>query len=53
MFDRRRARDLTQRTFTSEIETTRAAIGWTPEVSLRDGMAGTVEWYREHGWLTR
>lgn len=52
-FDRRRARDLTQRTFTSEIETTRAAIGWTPEVSLREGMAETVEWYREQGWLTR
>lgn len=52
-FDRRRARDLTLRTFTSEIETTRAAIGWTPMVSLRQGMAGTVAWYRERGWLTR
>jgi nucleoside-diphosphate-sugar epimerase len=53
IFDRRRARDLTQRTFTSEIESTRAAIGWTPEVSLREGMAGTVAWYREQGWLSR
>jgi nucleoside-diphosphate-sugar epimerase len=53
VFDRRRARDLTQRTFTSEIESTRAAIGWAPEVSLREGMAGTVDWYREQGWLSR
>jgi nucleoside-diphosphate-sugar epimerase len=53
VFDRRRARDLTLRTFTSEIETTRAAIGWTPEVSLREGMGETVEWYREQGWMTR
>ncbi|MFW6089003.1 MAG: NAD-dependent epimerase/dehydratase family protein [Gemmatimonadota bacterium] len=50
-FDRRRARDLTRRTFTSEIESTRRALGWTPETSLREGMAATVEWYREHGWL--
>lgn len=53
VFDRRRARDLTRRTFTSEIESTRAAIGWTPEVSLKEGMAGTVAWYREQGWLSR
>lgn len=53
VFDRRRARDLTQRTFTSEIESTRSAIGWSPEVSLREGMAGTVAWYREQGWLSR
>ncbi len=50
-FDRRRARDLTRRTFTSDIERTRRALGWTPETSLRAGMAATVEWYREHGWL--
>lgn len=50
-FDRRRARDLTLRTFTSDIDETRRTLGWTPETSLREGMAATVEWYREHGWL--
>ena len=50
-FDRRRARDLTRRTFTSDIDETRRALGWTPETSLREGMAATVKWYREHGWL--
>lgn len=50
-FDRRRARDLTLRAFTSGIDATRQILGWTPEISLREGMARTVEWYREHGWL--
>ena len=50
-FDRRRARDLARRTFTSDIDETRRALDWTPETSLRDGMAATVDWYREHGWL--
>jgi CDP-glucose 4,6-dehydratase len=26
----------------------RGLTGWRPEVSLRDGLAHTVEWYREH-----
>ncbi len=26
----------------------RELTGWRPEVSLRDGLAHTVEWYREH-----
>lgn len=50
-FDRRRARDLTRRNFTSDIEETRRALGWAPETSLREGMAVTVRWYREYGWL--
>ena len=53
IFDRRRARDLTLRSFTSEIDLTRRALGWSPETSLRDGMAETVDWYRRHGWLNR
>lgn len=52
-FDRRRARDLTRRSFTADIEVTTRALGWTPEVSLREGMARTVDWYRAQGWLKR
>ncbi|MEK6277323.1 MAG: NAD-dependent epimerase/dehydratase family protein [Actinomycetota bacterium] len=26
----------------------REATGWRPEVDLRDGLARTIEWYREH-----
>lgn len=53
VFDRRRARDLTQRSFTTEIDTTRRALGWVPEVDLREGMVDTVAWYRDQGWLER
>ena len=52
-FDRRRARDLTKRSFTPDIEPTRRALGWTPDLDLDEGMAETVAWYREHGWLER
>lgn len=53
VFDRRRARDLTRRSFTSSIEDTRRALGWSPKISLREGMAETVRWYRDQGWLKR
>lgn len=52
VFDRRRARDLTRRTFTADIDGTSAALGWTPAVGIGEGMSQTVAWYREHGWLT-
>lgn len=29
----------------------RVELGFAPEVELSDGLARTVEWYREHGWL--
>jgi dihydroflavonol-4-reductase len=29
----------------------RQEIGYTPRVSLRDGIARTLNWYREQGWL--
>lgn len=27
---------------------TRAELGWAPEISLDEGLAGTVDWYRAH-----
>lgn len=27
------------------------ATGWRPRIGLQDGLAGTVGWYRAHGWL--
>jgi nucleoside-diphosphate-sugar epimerase len=51
VFDRRRARDLTRRAFTSGIEETSGTLGWAPTTSLREGLAETVDWYREHGWV--
>ena len=29
----------------------KAEIGYAPRVGLRDGIAGTLAWYREAGWL--
>lgn len=30
---------------------TRADLRWTPQVSLREGLKLTADWYRENGWL--
>jgi nucleoside-diphosphate-sugar epimerase len=29
----------------------RAELGFTPRIGLRDGLAETVRWYRQEGWL--
>ena len=34
-----------------DISRARAEIGYAPQVSLRDGIRRTLEWYRGHGWL--
>ena len=34
-----------------DISRARAEIGYTPQVTLRDGISRTLAWYREHGWL--
>jgi nucleoside-diphosphate-sugar epimerase len=52
VFDRRRATDLTQVTWTCDIETTKRTLNWEPVVNLHTGMVETAAWYAEHGWLT-
>ena len=32
-------------------EKARAAVGYAPEIELAEGMAETVGWYRQRGWL--
>ncbi len=34
-----------------DITRARTEIGYNPQVGLRAGIARTLEWYREHGWL--
>ena len=34
-----------------DISRARSEIGYAPRVSLRDGVARTLAWYRAHGWL--
>lgn len=31
----------------------RRTLDWAPSVTLLEGLAGTVEWYRDAGWLLR
>jgi nucleoside-diphosphate-sugar epimerase len=51
--DRRRARDLTRLSWTCDLGPAERGLGWTPSVTLRDGLAETATWYREAGWLRR
>jgi nucleoside-diphosphate-sugar epimerase len=34
-----------------DITRARAEIGYAPRVGLREGIARTLTWYREHAWL--
>ncbi len=34
-----------------DISRARAEIGYAPAVGLRDGIARTLAWYRQHGWI--
>lgn len=34
-----------------EIDKARNVLGWQPQVDLETGIAETLEWYREAGWL--
>lgn len=34
-----------------DISRARSEIGYEPRVGLREGIARTLQWYREHGWL--
>jgi nucleoside-diphosphate-sugar epimerase len=33
-----------------DIQRARRELGYSPQVSLRDGIRRTLDWYREHGW---
>lgn len=33
------------------VEKAKRLLGYKPQVSLRDGIRKTIQWYREHGWL--
>ncbi len=40
------------RRYALSTEKIRSQLGWEPAVSFREGMARTIEWYRNHsGWL--
>lgn len=49
--DRRRARDVARHQWTCSPAPAEEALGWSPSVGLREGLARTAEWYREVGWI--
>ena len=34
-----------------DISRARAEIGYEPRVTLENGIRGTLDWYRRHGWV--
>jgi nucleoside-diphosphate-sugar epimerase len=34
-----------------KIDKARRVLGWTPSVSLEEGIARTLAWYRSAGWI--
>jgi nucleoside-diphosphate-sugar epimerase len=47
----RRRVDFYTKSRSFDITRARQEIGYAPQVSLRDGIARTLNWYRAHGWL--
>lgn len=50
-FDRRTADDLSRLDWTADPREAEKALGWRATTYLRDAMAETGRWYRQHGWL--
>ncbi|MDZ7800594.1 MAG: NAD-dependent epimerase/dehydratase family protein [Trueperaceae bacterium] len=49
--DLRRARDLAERSYTTEVASTMDAFGWTAPTALADGARATAAWYAQQGWM--
>jgi len=50
-FDRRTADDLSRLDWTADPREAEKALGWRASTYVRDAIAETGRWYREHGWL--
>lgn len=46
-----KAKDIAQNAWTCDVTKAKRELGFKEQLSLEDGIRGTVEWYREHGWL--
>lgn len=49
--DLRRAEDLSQFSYTTDVTPTMDHLGWTPAVPASEGLASTARWYREQRWI--
>lgn len=50
VMNREKSREMVEEWCCSHEKATRE-LGFEPEISLRDGIADTLLWYRRHGWL--
>ena len=51
MFDRSRYLELVQPAWVCDSAALQASTGWAPSLTLDDGLATTLAWYRANGWL--
>jgi nucleoside-diphosphate-sugar epimerase len=51
LFDRAKARDFTAQGWVCSTEAAQAAFDYVPQITLAEGMAATMEWYRKEKWL--
>jgi len=46
-----KGRDMIAENWTCSVEAAKKDFGYRQEMSLRDGIKNTLDWYRENGWL--
>ena len=51
IFNRDKARELSCREWTCDLQALQARTGFAPKYDLEKGMKLTIDWYREHKWL--
>ncbi len=51
VFNFEKGRDITQRYWLCSVDKAREHFGYRQLVSIEQGVAGTVDWYRKQGWL--
>ena len=51
MLDRSRAIELRARAWLADPSSLAEAAGWRGETEIADGIAETMRWYREAGWV--
>ncbi|HUU68645.1 MAG TPA: NAD-dependent epimerase/dehydratase family protein [Planctomycetota bacterium] len=51
LFNRQKVREILADGWVCSIERARREIGFDPKIGIREGMAQTVAWYRENGWM--
>jgi nucleoside-diphosphate-sugar epimerase len=51
LITRGRIHELMAHDWSCDISRAREELGFTPSISLVDGMRETCAWYRAHGWL--